>query len=65
MAEAISQSFRVASSVMDAFLQSHQEPIEDPIEIIKKIAEERQFSQKLKDEIVSSYLLEPEPSRFA
>ena len=64
MAEAISQGFRVASSVMDAFLQSHQEPIEDPIEMIKKIAEERQFSQKLKDEIVSSYLLEPEPSRF-
>src|SRR6266571_2710515 len=31
---------------------------------IRKIAEARQFSQKLTDEVVSSYLIEPEANRF-
>ena len=36
----------------------------DPVEVIRKIAEERKFSQKLTDEVVSSYLVEPEPNWF-
>ena len=32
--------------------------------MIRKIAEARQFSQKLKDEVVSSYLIGPEANRF-
>jgi hypothetical protein len=56
--------FRVASSVLDAFLKTRDEPIEDPLETIRKIAESRQFSQKLTDEVVSSYLVEPEKNRF-
>jgi len=40
------------------------EPVEDPLDTIRKIAEARQFSQKLTDEVVSSYLVEPEPNRF-
>jgi hypothetical protein len=34
------------------------------LETIRKIAEARQFSQKLTDEVVSSYLVEPEANRF-
>src|SRR6266540_7277100 len=64
MAEAVSEGFRVASSVLDAFLKAREEPIEDPLETIRKIAEARQLSQKLTDEVVSSYLIEPEPNRF-
>src|SRR6266540_288457 len=64
MAEAVSDGFRVASSVLDVFLKSREEPIEDPLDTIRKIAEARQFSQKLTDAIVSSYLVEPEASRF-
>jgi hypothetical protein len=64
MAEAISEGFQVASSVLDAFLKTQEEPIEDPLDTIRKIAEARQFSQKLTDEVVSSYLVEPEPNRF-
>ena len=64
MAEAVSEGFRVASSVLDAFLKTREEPIEDPVETIRKIAEARKFSQKLTDEVVSSYLVEPEPNRF-
>jgi hypothetical protein len=41
-----------------------EEPVEDPVETIRKIAETRKFSQKLTDEVVSSYLVEPEPNRF-
>jgi hypothetical protein len=64
MAEAVSDGFRVASSVLEVFLKAREEPIEDPLDTIRKIAEARQFSQKLTDEVVSSYLVEPEASRF-
>jgi len=64
MAEAVSEGFSVASSMLDAFLKTREEPIPDPVETIRKIAEARKFSQKLTDEVVSSYLVEPEPNRF-
>jgi hypothetical protein len=64
MAEAVSDGFSVASSVLDAFLRTREEPIPDPIETIRKIAEARNFSQKLTDEVMSSYLVEPEANRF-
>jgi hypothetical protein len=64
MAEAVSEGFRIASSVLDAFLKTREEPIDDPLEIIRRIAEARQFSQKLTDEVTSSYLIKPEATRF-
>ncbi len=64
MAEAVSEGFSVASSVLNAFLRTREEPIPDPVEAIRKIAEARKFSQKLTDEVVSSYLMEPESNRF-
>jgi hypothetical protein len=64
MAEAVSEGFRLAGSALDSFLKTREEPIEDPVETIRKIAEARQFSQKLTDEVVSSYLTEPEANRF-
>jgi hypothetical protein len=64
IAEAVSEGFSLASSMLDAFLKTREEPIEDPVETIRKIAEARQFSQKLTDEVVSSYLTEPEANRF-
>ena len=38
--------------------------MEDPVETIRKIAKARKFSPKLTDEVVSSYLVEPEANRF-
>jgi hypothetical protein len=64
MAEAVTEGFSVASSVLDAFLKTREEPIQDPVAAIRKIAEARKFSQKLTDEVVSSYLVEPEANRF-
>src|SRR5215469_6788296 len=64
MAEAISEGFRVASSVLDAFLKTREVKVIDPLEVIRKIAEERKFSQKITDEVVSSYLVEPEANWF-
>jgi hypothetical protein len=64
MAEAVGEGFRVANCVLDAFLKTREEPIVDPLETIRKIAEARQFSQKLTDEVVSSYLIEPEANWF-
>ena len=52
------------AEVITRFLKTREEPIEDPVETIRKIAEARKFSQKLTDEVVSSYLVEPEPNRF-
>jgi len=64
MAEAVSDGFSVASPVLDAFLKTREEPMVDPVDTIRKIAEARQFSQKLTDELVSSYLGEPDATRF-
>jgi hypothetical protein len=44
--------------------EAREDPIEDPLQTIRKIAEARQFSQKMTDELVSSYLVEPEANRF-
>jgi len=59
MAEAVGEGFKVSSELLDAFLKTREEPIRDPVETIRKIAEARQLSQKLTDEVVSSYLVEP------
>jgi hypothetical protein len=64
MAEAVSEGFSVANTVLNAFLKTREEPIPDPVATIRKIAEARKFSQKLTDEVVSSYLVEPESNRF-
>ncbi len=57
MAEPMSHGFRIASSVLNAFLKTREEPMDDPVETIRKIAKARKFSQKLTDEVVSSYLV--------
>ena len=49
MAEAVSEGCRVSSDLLDAFLKTREEPIEDLVETIRKIADARQFSQKLTD----------------
>src|SRR5262249_32614230 len=64
MAEAISEGFRVAKSVLDSFLKTREVKVVDPLEVIKKIAEEKKFSQKITDEVVSSYLIDPEANWF-
>jgi hypothetical protein len=38
--------------------------VNNPLEVIRKIAEERQLSQKFTDQVVSGYLAEPEQTRF-
>jgi hypothetical protein len=47
MAEAVSEGFRVASSVLDAFLKTREVKVLDPVEVLRKIVEERKLSQKL------------------
>jgi hypothetical protein len=64
MAEAIGDGFLVASQVLDAFLKAKDDPIPDPLAVIRKIAEERKLSQKLTDEVVARYVAEPEPNKF-
>ena len=64
MADAISDSFRVAATVLDTFLLTRGEPVADPVETIRQLAEGRKMSQKFVDEVVSSYAAEPEPTRF-
>lgn len=64
MAEGISKAFEVASSILDAFLRTREEPILDPVETIRRLATQRKFSQKFTDEVVSSYQGEPDPTRF-
>jgi hypothetical protein len=64
MGEAIGEAFAVASGILNAFLKTHEEPVPDPVEIIRKLAQERQMSQKFADQAVSGYLAEPEPTRF-
>jgi hypothetical protein len=62
--KAIGDGFRVASGKLDAFLKSREDPVSDPVDVIRKLAEARNFSRKFTDETVGSYQLEPERSRF-
>ncbi len=64
MAEAVSEGFKVSSEVLNTFLKAREVKVVDPLEVIRKIAEERQFSQKLTDQVVSGYLAEPEANWF-
>ena len=64
MAQAVSEGFRVSSDALNAFLKAREVKVVDPLEVIRKIAEERKFSQKFADETVSSYLAEPEENWF-
>lgn len=64
MADAISDSFRIASSLLDSFLKTREEPVADPVETIRQLAQARDLSQKFADEVVSSYAAEPDATRF-
>ena len=64
IAGAISEGFRLASSILERFLKAREDPIEDPVETIRRLAEARKFSQKFTDEVASCYSAEPEPNRF-
>lgn len=64
MAEAIGEAFVVASQVLDAFLKTKAEPIPDPLAVIRKLADARNLSQRLADEVLARYAAEPEPNRF-
>jgi hypothetical protein len=57
MAEAVTEGFQVSSSLLDAFLKTREEPIGDPVETIRKIAEARKFSQKLTVKLYRATLL--------
>src|SRR5262249_46502087 len=64
MAEAVNEGFRLASFVLETVLKPHELKIVYPQEVVRKIAEERKFSHKITDEVVSSYLVEPESNWF-
>ena len=61
---AISIAFKVAASVLDAFLKTREEVLADPVASIRQLAEARKLSRKFADEVASSYAAEPEPTRF-
>jgi hypothetical protein len=64
MAEAVGDGFLVASQILDTFLKTKDDPIPDPLVVIRKIADDRKMSQKLSDEVAARYVAEPEPNRF-
>lgn len=64
MADAIAEAFRIANSVLDTFVSTREEPVADPVESIRQLAEGRKMSQKFADEVISSYAVEPEPTKF-
>ncbi len=64
MAEGISNAFQVANNLLEMFLKTKEEPVPDPAETIRRIAAERKLSQKFTDEVISSFQVEPDPSRF-
>jgi hypothetical protein len=64
MAEAVGDAFRLAAALLDTFLKTRDEPIHDPVAVIRKLAEERKLTQKFTDEVVARYVAEPEPNRF-
>jgi len=64
MAEGISNAFQTASSILDGFLKTKEEPVPDPVETIRRLAAQKKLSQKFTDEVISTYQIEPDPTRF-
>ena len=46
MAEAVSEGFKLAGSALDSFLKTREEPVADPVQTIRKIAEARRKKRK-------------------
>jgi hypothetical protein len=46
---AISIGFKVAASVLDAFLKAREEPVADPVETIRQLTEARKLPRKFAD----------------
>ncbi len=65
LAIAIGDGFRVAADILDAFLKTHEERVEEPVETMREIAQQRKLSQRFADKVVNSYLTEPAYNRFA
>ena len=59
LAIAIGDGFRVSADIVDAFLKTQEEPVENPFETIREIAERRKLTRKFTDKVISSYLTEP------
>ena len=64
MAEGISEGFKVAEFTMEKFLKAREEPVHDPVETIRRLAQNRKYSQKFADEVIGSFYQEPDASRF-
>jgi hypothetical protein len=64
VAEAVGETFEIADSLMGRFLEARRDPIPDPVETIRRLAEARKLSRKVTDDVLSSYQAEPERSRF-
>ena len=56
MADGISEAFKVASSIMDKFLENQKEEVGDPIEAIQELAMARKLSRKFTDRVIDFYL---------
>lgn len=62
--EAVNMAIEGGDDVLDRFSKSVEEEVEHPSEVIARLAKKRGLSEKLRDQVKSSYEAEPNKSRF-
>jgi hypothetical protein len=62
--KAVNSTLRLGAATLDKFIETHQEKVENPADVIREIAARHKFSEKRKDELVLAYEAEPIDTKF-
>lgn len=64
VAEGINNALKLGDETLEYLLESKEIKVEEPIEFIKKLAQDQKYSQQLTDQIIGNYMQEPGDTAF-
>lgn len=64
VARSVNLALNSGSDLLDRFVEANQDEIENPADLIERLAKKRKFSQKMSDDVKLAYESEPVPTRF-
>jgi len=64
VSEAVGKGLRVGNELIDSLVAAKSHKIENPFDVIDKIAKDRKYSQALTDKVKEAYMIEPGKDAF-
>lgn len=64
VAEAIGNALKVGDQVIDKLLQAKETPIENPLDVIKKLSEKNKYSKEVTEKIQGAFMMEEGNNAF-